>query len=269
MALTAIVIGLAVTALLLALVAARRTSPTGRGARRARRGGGRADERARARGDRARARRARRGGGGALTVAPLALLSPWAAGAVLVSRRPPPRVGWLAVAVLAANAGGARRAGRRVLADGPVEAIDRRLAGRRRHHAARRRARRPRSRSLSSLALLAATRPRGARRRARARCCPALVALARRRADRRVPHRRPVQLLRLLRAGDDRRLRPRDATAATRRELGGALVFAAVNLFGTFVFLISVAGALPRHRHARHGADRRARWATSTRTPRC
>jgi multicomponent Na+:H+ antiporter subunit D len=28
----------------------------------------------------------------------------------------------------------------------------------------------------------------------------------------------------------------------TRRELGGALVFAAVNLFGTFVFLISVAG---------------------------
>ena len=28
----------------------------------------------------------------------------------------------------------------------------------------------------------------------------------------------------------------------TRRELGGALVFATVNLFGTFVFLISVAG---------------------------
>ena len=54
----------------------------------------------------------------------------------------------------------------------------------------------------------------------------------------------------------------------TRRELGAALVFTTVNLLGTFVFLLSVAGALPRHRHAGHGARSRRAWRTSTPTPR-
>ena len=62
-----------------------------------------------------------------------------------------------------------------------------------------------------------------------------------RRADRDVPHRRRVQLLRLLRAVDDRVVRAGDLRRG-RRELGAALVFTTVNLLGSFIFLLSVAG---------------------------
>ena len=190
----------------------------------------------------------------------LALVVPWAAGVVLVvldGRRR--AVGWLAVAALAANLAAlvvlaadvlSGRAGRAsTTGDWPAgvgitlraDALGVLFA------------------ALSSLARARRDGPRGARRRARARV-PRPRRAARRRADRRVPHRRPVQLLRLLRAGDDRRLRPRDVRRRRAASSARALVFTTVNLLGTFVFLLSVAGVYHVTGTLDMAADRRRAW---------
>ena len=53
----------------------------------------------------------------------------------------------------------------------------------------------------------------------------------------------------------------------TRRELGAALVFTTVNLLGTFIFLLSVAGLYHVTGTLNMGQIARARAPRSTRTP--
>ena len=175
-----------------------------------------------------------------MTALALALVIPWAAGIVLALLDGRRRlVGWLAVAVLAANLAALVVARRPGPARGPGRGDHRRLAGRRRDHAARRRARRPVRRALVAGA---ARRdgPRGARRRARAGLPRAGRAAG-------------AGLSGVFLTGDVFNFYvffELSMTAAyilatyggTRRELGAALVFTAVNLLGTFVFLLSVAG---------------------------
>jgi multicomponent Na+:H+ antiporter subunit D len=170
----------------------------------------------------------------------VALIVPWAAGAVLVIVDGRRRVvGWLAVAVLGANVAALAVLAADVLSGGPVEAttgdwppgvgITLRADALGVIFAA-----------LSSLAVLAATifEVLGG---VRERVFPGLAVLL------------TAGLTGVFVTGDLFNFYVFFELAMTaayvlatyggrRRELGGALVFATVNLFGTFVFLISVAG---------------------------
>ena len=175
-----------------------------------------------------------------MTAVWVALIVPWAAGAALVLSDGRRRVvGWLAVAVLAANVAALTVLAAEVLSGGPVEAttgdwpagvgITLRADALGVVFAA-----------LSSLAVLAATLFEvldGVRERV----FPGLAVLL------------TAGLTGVFVTGDLFNFYVFFELAMTaayvlatyggrRRELGGALVFATVNLFGTFVFLISVAG---------------------------
>jgi multicomponent Na+:H+ antiporter subunit D len=175
-----------------------------------------------------------------VTAAWVALIVPWAAGAVLVVLDGRRRVvGWLAVAALAANLAALAVLAADVLSGGPVEAttgdwppgvgITLRADALGVVFAA-----------LSSLAVLAAT-VFEVLNGVRERVFPGLALLL------------TVGLTGVFVTGDLFNFYVFFELAMTaayvlatyggrRRELGGALVFATVNLFGTFVFLISVAG---------------------------
>ena len=237
MALTAIVIGLAVTALLLVLILRVVQAYASREHRRRRPGRGRTRRSTRAP---ARARARGRGGGGAMTALALALVIPWAAGIVLVLLDGRRRlIGWLAVAVLAANLAALVVLAADVLPEGSVvvttgdwpagvgitlraDALGVLFA------------------VLSSLALLAAT-IHEVLDGVRERVFPGLVVLL------------GAGLTGVFLTGDLFNFYvffELSMTAAyilatyggTRRELGAALVFTTVNLLGTFVFLLSIAG---------------------------
>ena len=156
-----------------------------------------------------------------MTALALALVIPWAAGIVLALLDGRRRlVGWLAVAALAANLAALVVLAAQVLPEGAVEAttgdwpagvgITLRADALGVLFAV-----------LSSLALLAATVHEVLDGRARARL-PRARRAAGRRADRRVPHRRRLQLLRLLRAVDDGRVHPRDLRRHAPRAGRGA-----------------------------------------------
>jgi multicomponent Na+:H+ antiporter subunit D len=170
----------------------------------------------------------------------IALIAPWAAGAVLVVLDGRRRlVGWLAVTVLVANLAALALLAAVVLSDGPVDAttgdwpagvgITLRADALGVVFAA-----------LSSLALLAGT-VFEVLDGVRERVFPGMAVLL------------AAGLTGVFVTGDLFNFYvffELSMTAAyilagyggTRRELGGALVFATVNLFGTFVFVISVAG---------------------------
>ena len=175
-------------------------------------------------------------------------------------------VGWLAVVALAVHLG----APVVLTADGavgwPGRGHDRELAARRRHHVARRRARRPVRAAVDRCVLLAATAHEVARWRARA-AFPGPRGPARGGSDRPVPDRRPLQLLRLLRAGDDGLVRPGHLRRHAPRTRRGAGVHRGQPA-GDVRLPALGRRRLPRHGHARHGADRRSGWTTSTPTRR-
>ena len=237
MALTAIVIGMAVTALLLALVLRVVASVPIPRARRGRRGGDRTAGSPRRRG---RARAGRRGGSGPMTALAISLVIPWAVGAVLLmidGRRA--AVGWAAVVALAATLIALSALMMTVMSDGPVvvttgdwpagvgitlraDALGVMFA------------------LLSVLVLLAATIHEVADG-VRERPFPGWSSCS------------PPGLTGLFLTADlfnfyvffELALTASYVLATyggSRQALGAALVFTAVNLLGTFVFLISVAG---------------------------
>ena len=208
MALTAIVIGLAITALLLVIVlrVARRLPRQGPRRRWPRR----RPSATRAWSARRPAEHAAGGGGRAMTALGALAADPVGGGRrARPARRAPAR----------GRVVGGRRAGRRpggrsscsaasVLSDGPVTATTGDWpAGRRASTCAPTRSACS-SPGCRSFAVLAATVHEVAHG-VRERVFPGLVVLLAAGPHRRVPHRRPLQLLRLLRAGDDRRLRAR------------------------------------------------------------
>jgi multicomponent Na+:H+ antiporter subunit D len=175
-----------------------------------------------------------------VTALVLALIVPWAAGIVLVwldGRRP--LVGWLAVAAIAANLTALAVLAAIVLTDGPVgETTGGWPAGV--GIAIRADALGITFALLSSLALVAAT-TFAVLEGVRERVFPGLVVLL------------AGGLTGVFVTGDlfnfyvffELAMTAAYVLATygdTRRELGGALVFTAVNLLGTFVFLLSVAG---------------------------
>ena len=265
MALTAIVIGLAVTALLLVLVLRVVQAYRVARARRGRRGGGRARRRARA-APRARARG--RGGGGAMTALALALVDPVGGrDRARAARRPPPA---------------------------------RRLARGRRARGEPRRARRPRRRRCSPTAPVEATTgdwPAGVGITLRADALGVLFAVLSSLALLAATVHEVLD-------GVRERVVPRARRAAGAGLTGVFLTGDLFNFYVFFELSMTAAyilatyggdaprarrGArlhhrqparhvhvpalgrrpLPRHRHAGHGADRRRASPTSTPTPPC